>query len=149
MKCLAIAASAAALALTVNAQAFEVYTDYTPSKEVWNVTMVKVNPNRIDDYLEGLKQTWQSGCDISKKQGTVLDCFAYISETAANSDFNMMLVMKFPSAASLDPNAEQFKAFQAAMRAQLAEDKQDKLVEGYEELRTFFGEQNFRRVEFK
>jgi hypothetical protein len=37
----------------------------------------------------------------------------------------------------------------SAMRAQLAEDKQDKLVEGYEELRTFFGEQNFRRVEFK
>jgi hypothetical protein len=149
MKCLTVAASAAALALAANAQAFEVYTDYTPSKEVWNVTMVKVNPNRIDDYLEGLKQTWQSGCDISKKQGTVLDCFVYISETAANSDFNMMLVMKFPNAASLDPNAEQFKAFQTAMRAQLAEDKQDKLVEGYEELRTFFGEQNFRRVEFK
>ena len=149
MKLLTVAASAAALVLAVNAQAFEVYTDYTPSKEVWNVTMVKVNPNRIDDYLEGLKQTWQSGCDISKKQGTVLDCFAYISETAANRDFNMMLVMKFPNAASLDPNAEQFKAFQTAMRAQLAEDKQDKLVEGYEELRTFFGEQNFRRIEFK
>lgn len=149
MKRLAIAASAAALALAVNAQAFEVYTDYTPSKEVWNVTMIKVNPNRIDDYLEGLKQTWQSGCDISKKQGTVLDCFAYVSETAANSDFNMMLVMKFPSAASLDPNAEQFKAFQAAMRAQLEEAKQDKLVEGYEDMRTFFGEQNFRRIEFK
>ena len=46
------AASAAALALAFNAQAFEIYTDYTPSKEVWNVTMVKVNPNRIDDYLE-------------------------------------------------------------------------------------------------
>jgi len=149
MKRLALAASAAALALSINAQAFEVYTDYTPSKEVWNVTMVKVNPNRIDDYLEGLKQTWQSGCDISKKQGTVLDCFVYISETAANSDFNMMLVMKYPSGASLDPNAEQFKQFQATMRAQLAEDKQDKLVEGYEDMRTFFGEQNFRRIEFK
>ena len=149
MKYLAMAASAAALALAVNAQAYEVYTDYAPSKEVWNVTMVKVNPNRIDDYLEGLEQTWVSGCEISKKQGTVLDCFVYISENAANSHFNMMLVTKFPSAASLDPNAEQFKAFQTAMRAQLAEDKQDKLVEGYEELRTFFGEQNFRRVEFK
>jgi hypothetical protein len=149
MKYLAMAASAAALALAVNAQAYEVYTDYAPSKEVWNVTMVKVNPNRIDDYLEGLEQTWVSGCEISKKQGTVLDCFVYISETAANSDFNMLLVTKFPSAATLDPNAEQFKAFQTAMRAQLAEDKQDKLVEGYEELRTFFGEQNFRRVEFK
>jgi hypothetical protein len=34
-------------------------------------------------------------------------------------------------------------------RAQLAEDKQDKLVAGYEEMRTFAGEQNFRRIEFK
>jgi hypothetical protein len=42
--------------------------------------MVRVNLNRIDDYLEGLKQTW---------------------------------------------------------------------VSGYEELRTFFGEQYFRRIDFK
>ena len=149
MKSFAITASAVALSWAFNAQAFEVHTDYAPSKEVWNVTMVKVNPNRIDDYLEGLKQTWVPGCEISKKQGTVLDCFVYLSETAANSDFNMLLVMKFASGASLDPNAEQFKQFQAQMRAQLAEDKQDKLVEGYEELRTFAGEQNFRQIEFK
>jgi hypothetical protein len=149
MNRLLIAASAAAFAYATVSQAYEVYTDYTPSKEVWNVTMVKVNPNRIEDYLEGLEQTWVSGCEISKKQGTVLDCFVYLSETAASGDFNMLLVTKFPSAASLDPNAEQYKAFMAAMRAQLAEDKQDKLVEGYEELRTFYGEQNFRRIDFK
>jgi len=150
MKSLCIAASAtAALAAATASQAFEVYTDYTPSKEVWNVTMVRVNPNRIDDYLEGLKQTWVSGCEIGKKQGTVLDCFVYLSETAANRDFNMLLVTKAPNGAASDPNAEQYKAFMAAMRAQLAEDKQDKLVEGYEELRTFFGEQNFRRIDFK
>ena len=150
MKALCIAASAAAaLAASTASQAFEVYTDYTPSKEVWNVTMVRVNPNRIDDYLEGLKQTWVSGCEIGKKQGTVLDCFVYLSETAANRDFNMLLVTKAPSGAASDPNAEQYKSFMAAMRAQLAEDKQDKLVEGYEELRTFFGEQNFRRIDFK
>jgi len=57
MKRISIAAAAAALTLASSAQAFEVYTDYTPSKEVWNVTMVRVNPNRVDDYLEGLKQT--------------------------------------------------------------------------------------------
>jgi hypothetical protein len=149
MKRLLIAASAAGLAFASGTQAFEVHTDYTPSKEVWNVTFVKVNPNRIDDYLEGLKQTWTSGCEISKKQGTVLDCFVYLSDTAANREFNMLLVTKFPSAASLDPNAEEYKAFMSAMRAQLEEAKQDKLVEGYEELRTFFGEQNFRRIDFK
>jgi hypothetical protein len=149
MKRLLIAASAAAFAYASSSQAYEIFTDYTVSKEVWNVTMVKVNPNRIDDYLEGLEQTWASGCEIGKKQGTVLDCFIYVSDTAANRDFNVLLVLKSPSAAMLDPDAERYKEFMSAMRAQLAEDKQDKLVEGYEELRTFFGEQNFRRVEFK
>ena len=149
MKSLTVAASAAAMTLAVNAQAYEVYTDYTPSKEVWDVTMVNVNPNRIDDYLEGLEQTWQSGCDIGKKLGTVLECGIYISDTAANRDFNVILVMKYPNAAALDPDAELFKKFQAEMRAKLAEDKQDKIVEGYDQLRTFFGEQNFRKIEFK
>ena len=144
-----IAAVAATLALAGSAQAFEAYTDYTPSKEVWNVTMVKVNPNRIDDYLEGLRQTWVPSCEIGKKNGVVVDCFIYLSETAANRDFNMMLVMKLPNGATSDPNADLFKKMQAETRAQLAQDKQDKLVMGYEEFRTFWGEMNFRRIDFK
>ena len=149
MKRMTIAAAAAALTLASAAQAFEVYTDYTPSKEVWNVTMVKVNPNRINDYLEGLKQTWAPSCEIAKKHGAVVDCFIYLSETSANRDFNMMLVMKLPSGAMSDPNAELFNKIQAETRAQLAQDKQDKLVKGYEELRSFWGEMNFRRIDFK
>jgi hypothetical protein len=149
MKRIAIAASAAALTLATGAQAFEAYTDYTPSKEVWDVTMVNVNPNRIDDYLEGLKQTWQSGCDIGKKLGTVQECGIYVSDTAANRDFNVILVLKYPSAATLDPDADLFKKFQAEMRAKLEQDKQDKIVEGYDQLRTFYGEQTFRKIEFK
>jgi hypothetical protein len=149
MKKFAVAAAAAALTLASSAQAYEVYTDYTPSKEVWDVTMVKVNPNRIDDYLEGLEQTWWSGCEIGKKLGTVLECGIYLSDTTANRDFNLLLVMKYPSGATLDPDAALFKKFQTEMRAQLEEAKQDKLVEGYEELRTFWGEMNFRKIEFK
>jgi hypothetical protein len=144
-----VTVAAVALLAGTSAQAFDVYTDYTFSKEVWNVTMVKVNPNRIDDYLEGLKQTWQSGCDIGKKMGTVLDCAIYVSDTSANRDFNTILVMKFPSGASSDPNEAQFKQFEAEMRKQLEEQKQDSLVQGYEEFRTFFNEQNFRKIEFK
>lgn len=145
----AFAAAAATLMLASSAQAFEAYTDYAPSKEVWDVTMVNVNPNRIDDYLEGLKQTWWSGCEIGKKLGTVLECGIYLSDTAVNRDFNLLLVMKYPSAATLDPDAELFKKFQTQMRAQLEQAKQDKLVEGYEQMRTFWGEMNFRQIEFK
>ena len=149
MKRITIAAAAAAMTLATSAMAFEAYTDYTPSKEVWNVTMVKVNPNRIDDYLEGIKQTWVPGCEIGKKHGVVVDCFVYLSETAANRDFNMMLVMKLPSGAVSDPDAALFKQIQAETRAQLEEAKQDKIVAGYEELRSFWGEMSFRRIEFK
>lgn len=149
MRRVATAAAAVALTLAGSAQAFEVFTDYTPTKEVWNVTMVRVNPNRVDDYLEGLKQTWWNGCEIGKKHGTVLECGIYWSETAANRDFNMMLVMKLPSGGASDPDAELFKTIQAETRAMLEQDKQDKLVEGYEEMRTFWGEMNFRRLDFK
>jgi hypothetical protein len=78
-----------------------------------------------------------------------VDCFVYLSETAANRDFNMMLVMKLPSGAVSDPDAALFKQIQTETRAQLEEAKQDKIVAGYEELRSFWGEMNFRRIEFK
>ena len=149
MKTISIVVAAAALTLASSAMAFEAYTDYTPSKEVWDVTMVKVNPNRIDDYLEGLKQTWLTGCEVGKKNGVVVDCFVYLSETAVNRDFNMLLVVKLPNAAVSDPNADLFKKMQAETRAMLAQDKQDKIVQGYEELRSFWGEMTFRRIEFK
>lgn len=148
MKTTVIAAAAATLAFAAQAGAFEVYTDYTPTKELWNVTMVRVNPNRIDDYLEGLKQTWWNGCEIAKKHGATLECSIYVSENPTNRDFNMLLVTKVPSAASSDPNAELYRKIQADVRAQLEQAKEDELVQGYEELRTFFGDQNFRRIDF-
>jgi len=79
----------------------------------------------------------------------VLECGIYLSETTATRDFNLLLVMKFPSGASSDPDADLFKKIQAETRAMLAQDKQDKLVEGYEEMRSFWGEMNFRRLDFK
>jgi hypothetical protein len=131
------------------AAGFEIYKDYTPSTEVWNVTFVKVVPSKFDDYLEGLKQTWWSGCEIGKKNGTVLECAIYASEEFTNRDFNVMLVIKAPNAAASDPNEKRYHDFIAETRKMLAEDKEKKMVEGYEQMRSFFGEQNFRRITFK
>jgi hypothetical protein len=144
-----IAAATVAATLAVSANAAEQFKDYTISKEVSNVTFVKVNPGKFDDYLEGLRQTWLSGCEIGKKLGTVVSCSIWASETMRNQDFNMILVMTFPSGANSDPNEEMNNKFMEEMRAKLAEDKRDKIVEGYAEMRSFFGEQNFRQVKFK
>lgn len=148
MRIAKLLAATAALGLACSAQA-EIYKDYTPSTAIWNVTMVKVNPNRVDDYLAGIKQTWVAGCEISKKMGQMEDCYVYVSETAAGGPFNVLLVQKYPNGAAREPNSEQYMKFMAEFRKQMSEAKEDEMVTGYEEMRTFFGEMNLRRVEWK
>ena len=130
-------------------QAAEMFKDYVPSKAIWNVTMVKVNPNRIDDYLGGLRQSWVPSCDINKKLGVIEDCSIFVSETGAGGPFNVMLVQKFPSSAAAEPNAETYTKMMAEVRKNLEKAKEDEIVKSYEEFRTFWGEMNFRRVEWK
>jgi hypothetical protein len=148
---LSIAATAAAIAIAfvMPTRSAEIFKDFVPSKEVYDVTFVHVNPNRLADYLAGIKQTWWGGCQAQKKQGSVLDCAIYASSTMANRDFNMILVIKRASAAMSDPDEARYNAVQAELRKQLAEDKEKKLVSGYEEMRTFFGQQEFRQITLK
>jgi len=145
----AIAAATVAATLAFSANAAELFKDYTLSKEVSNVTFIKVNPGKFGDYLDGLRQTWLPGCELGKKLGTVVSCSIWASETMRNHDFNLILVITSPSAAVSDPNEELYNKFMTEMRAKLEEDKQNKIVEGYAEMRSFFGEQNFRQVKFK
>jgi hypothetical protein len=144
----AFAATVLAFSLPAAAE-LEPFKDYVPSTEVWNVTFVKVSPNRLDDYLEGLKQTWLGSCEVQKKAGVVLECSVFVSETMANRDFNVMLVIKAPNAGVGDPNEKRYQQIESEIRAKLAQDKQKKIVSGYEEMRSFFGEQTFRRLTFK
>lgn len=148
---LTMTAAAAAMAFAFSAPGLsaEIYKDYVPSKDVYNVTFVRVNPNRLDDYLDGLRQTWWNSCQIQKKLGDTIDCAIYQSETMANRDFNLILVIHQSGAGLSDPDEKRYNALMAELRKQLAEDKEKKLVEGYDTLRTFFGEQTFRALTFK
>ena len=149
MRKLIVPATVVALGLAGNANAAEMFKDYAPSKAVWNVTMVKVDPNHVEDYLGGLRQSWMTGCEAGKKVGTVEDCSIFVSETAAGGPFNVMLVTKFTSAAMQEPNEESYNKVMAEVRKSLAEAREKELVKGYEEYRSFFGEANFRRIEWK
>lgn len=144
-----VLATLAMFGLVSTASAAEIYKDYVPSKAVWNVTMVKVTPSRIDDYLGGLRQSWVGGCEISKKMGTIEECSIFVSETSAGGPFNVMLVQKFANPALREPDEARYNAFMAEFRKSLDKAKEDQLVTGYEEFRSFFGEMDFRRVEWK
>jgi len=138
-----------AVGMIGHANAAEMFKDYVKSKAVWNVTMVKVDPNHIDDYLGGLRQSWMTTCNAGKKVGTLEDCFIYVSETDAAGPFNVMLVNKFASAAMQEPDEKTYNQVMAEVRKTLADAKERELIKGYEEYRSFFGEMNFRRIEWK
>ena len=46
---------------------FEPWADYELSEGVTNVTTVKVDSNMIDNYLEGLSQSWAAANEIAKE----------------------------------------------------------------------------------
>lgn len=131
-----------------NAQAFELFKDYKFSTDVWNITFIKVNPNRINDYLAGLQQTWQSSCEIQQEMKTVKSCSIFVNTLDAQSPWNVMTVIQFPSAAASDPDQTRYDEFMAKWRAKLAEDKRENIVQGYDEFRQFVNEAKVRRVEF-
>ena len=53
---------------TANAD-LEPFTDYEESEEVHLVTTIKVDANREDTYLEGLRETWVPGNEVAKELG--------------------------------------------------------------------------------
>lgn len=77
-----------------------------------------------------LEQTWWNACEVARMHGTTLECATYLS------------------AAVNDPDPERWRKVQAEIRARLEQAKRGDLVKGYEEMRMFWGETNFRRVDF-
>jgi hypothetical protein len=80
------------------------WKDYDVSDAVWSVTTVKVHSNMGDAYLEGLRETWIPGNEISKELGQIEDWWIYRSDLQESGDFNLLLVVKFADTAALAPN---------------------------------------------
>ena len=51
----------------------EIWVDYEPAEQVTEMTVVKVKPNMLDDYLMGIKKTWVDSCEIQKSLDILLD----------------------------------------------------------------------------
>ena len=126
----------------------EPWTDYEVSEGVSNVTTIKVDSNMIDKYLEGLKNTWVPANEVAKELGQIKDYGIYVSQLPNGGDFNVILVVRFESAADLQPDKEQYEAFMKAWGKENQE-KSDKIVLTYPDIRTITGEYLFREVTMK
>ena len=90
---------------------FEPWTDYELSEGVTNVTTVKVDSNMIDNYLEGLSQSWAPANEIAKELGHIEGYWIHVSQLPNSGDFNVVLGVDFKDSASLQPDKAKYDAF--------------------------------------
>jgi hypothetical protein len=127
---------------------FEPWTDYELSEGVTNVTTVKVDSNMIDNYLEGLSQSWAPANEIAKELGHIEGYWIHVSELPNSGDFNVVLGVDFKDSAALQPDKAKYDAFMKKW-GEANQARSDELVKMYPDIREIVGEYNMRAVTFK
>lgn len=142
-------AVAAFFFVSVSASAqLEIYKDYDLSESVWILTTVKVDANRGDDYLEGIRKTWAAANQVAKDLGQIEDYGVMVSDLPSSGEFNMILGIKLATSADMQPNKEDYDAFMDAW-GKANRDKTREVVKNYPGMRTITGTYMMREVTFK
>ena len=126
----------------------EPWKDYDIGEGVSNVTMVKVDSNRIDTYLEGLSKTWAPANEVAKELGQIESYSIYVSQLPNGGDFNVILVVRMKDASAMQPSKDRYEAFMKAW----GEENQavnDEIVPTYPGIRTIVGEYLIREITLK
>ncbi len=141
-----------ALLLTFFAQTalaqLEPFTDYDTSTELWNITLIKVDPNMIDDYLEGLKETWVASNKVAVELGQIESFSIFRSQLEQSGDVNLFLVTKFADNSQLEPNKEEYAKFQKAW-GDANDERTREITKNYPSLRQITGEYLVREITIK
>ena len=91
----------------------EIWTDYTPSEQVTELTVVDVKTNYLDDYLMNLKTTWVKAMEVQKEMGSVVDYGVWVANGADSP--NVWLTVTYKDMAALQGSAEEYAAFMAKL----------------------------------
>jgi len=124
------------------------WTDYDISNELWNITLVKVDPNMGDDYLEGLRDTWVAANQVAKELGQIEDFAIYRSQLPQSGEVNLFLVVKYADSSKLDPNKAEYDKFMKAW-GEANEDKTREITKNYPAMREITGEYMVRKIDIK
>jgi hypothetical protein len=146
-----IAVAGLALALGAGRAAAEPYVDYAIQKGAWHVITLRVDPNRLDDYITSLKRTWGASEEIAKRRG-LIDSYQIMAKLNPDGDgANVQLIEHIPSLALLEPDpardAALLKEFRAAL-AQAGPDR-DKLLGAADKYRTFVSDDFWKELTFR
>lgn len=125
------------------------YEDYTLSDTVSLVSAIRVKPNMMDHYLEGIRDTWVASNEVAKRLGHIQDYEIYISDLPNSGDFNLLLVTIFANTNDLAPNQERYQTFMREWGAANEEQSEELSSTVYPDIREITGDYQMRRLTIK
>ena len=126
----------------------EPFSDYEISDQLWNITLVKVDPNMGDDYLEGLRDSWVASNRVAKELGQIEDFAIYRSQLENSGDVNLFLVVQFANSDQLDPNKAEYDKFMKAW-GEANQKRSREITKNYPAMRKITGEYMVRKIDVK
>lgn len=99
---------------------------------VIELTTVKVKTNFLQDYLDGIEQTWVAAAKIQQEMGIISNYNVYIG----NDGSTVYLTMTYPSWANKAPwSDEQTAEFQKKFNETISQEDNVQLSQSYEDIR--------------
>jgi hypothetical protein len=138
---------AVAMAISIPAAA-QRWVDYTPKRGYWEIRYVKVDPNKIDEYLAQAKIGWMPGEEALKKRGLIYGYQVMVSITPATGKANVIFCVHYVSFANLDPNEARDQEADREVNALLPKAKSDAMAAAFNKYRTFVGDEIYVPVDF-
>ena len=91
-----------AICLFVFAPALFAQEHYTEGP-VWRVSLIRVKPNHMDEYLASLQQNSKPFFDEEKRQGLIVEYKVFLKETKSNpQDWDICLAVQYKNYAAMD-----------------------------------------------
>lgn len=83
---------------------------YTPGP-VWSITLIRVKPAQMDNYLTNLQQGAKVAYGEAKREGTILDYKVFLKQTKSSpQDWDIAIALLYKNHAQMDGQAAKFEA---------------------------------------
>jgi hypothetical protein len=70
---------------------------------IWRVSLIRVKPNHMDDYLAALQQNLKPFYEEGKREGMIMDYKIFFKETKENpEDWDISLAIEYKNFAAMD-----------------------------------------------
>jgi len=115
---------------------------------VWRVSLIRVKPNRMDEYLTSMQQSTKPFLDEEKRQGLIVEYKVFLKETKSNpQDWDICLAIQYKNYAAMDGLASKVEG----IRDKVLGGKQQahQLGEKREEIREVINSELFQEIVLK